>query len=149
VSGPGGAALIAWLADREALRDLPQRYARAVDQRDFDALDALFHPEGVVDGMRGRAEVPAYLATMRATPASCAVSMHVLGDPLITLEPGADTATMDTYAVVHQLERVQPPHDDATMGMRYLDEVVRTDDGWRIRHRRVELRWQRTTPRPA
>jgi len=139
--------LVRWLADREALRAMPQRYARAADARDVEAVAALLHPDGVVEGLRGRADVPAYLETLRA-PKAFEQSMHVLADPLIELEPGADAGTMDTYAVVHQLGRVAPPHDDQTMGLRYLDRVERVGDAWLIRHRRVELRWQRAGSRP-
>ncbi len=41
--------------DLEALRGLPQCYARAIDARDIDAVGALFHPDAEVEGMRGTA----------------------------------------------------------------------------------------------
>ncbi len=146
-AGDGSARLLRWLADRELLRDLPQRYARAIDTRDHEILATLFHPDGVVDGMRGSAAVPAYLAGLRTAEPAFATSMHVLGDPLIALEPGADTATMDTYAVVHQLER-RDGGGDVVLGMRYLDDVERVGEAWVIRHRRAEVRWQRASPPP-
>ena len=37
--------------DHEALRALGQRYARAADERDVDALAALFHPDAVIIGI--------------------------------------------------------------------------------------------------
>ncbi len=124
-----------WLVDREILRQFPQRYARAVDQRDHDALTMLFDPDGSVDGTFGQQAVADYLATMAARPDTGAASMHVLADPLIDLQPGADTARLDTYAVVHQV----PPDgsDDAprTLGMRYVDDMVRRDGAWCIHHR--------------
>jgi len=54
---------LGWLRDVEALRQLPQRYARAIDARDIDAVGRLFDPDGTVDGVRGSARVPAYLDT--------------------------------------------------------------------------------------
>ncbi len=78
---------VQWLTDVEELRALTQRYARAVDERDFDALASIFHPDGVVEGMRGTSPVPEYLAAMRDAPRAFATSMHVLGDPLVDLEP--------------------------------------------------------------
>jgi hypothetical protein len=57
--------------------------------------------------------------------------MHVLGDPLIELD--GDTARLDTYAVVHQLGG--EGQGDMTLGIRYLDEAVRSGDGWVIRRR--------------
>jgi hypothetical protein len=57
--------------------------------------------------------------------------MHVLGDPLIELD--GDAAHLDTYAVVHQLGG--EGQGDMTLGIRYLDEAVRSGDGWVIRRR--------------
>ena len=37
----------------DALRALLQRYARAADERDIDALAGLFHPEAEIAGARG------------------------------------------------------------------------------------------------
>ena len=134
-----------WLRDIEQLRALPQRYARAVDARDMDALTTLFHPDGTVVGARGSLAVPAYLDTMRG-PRAFESSMHLLGDPLIDLLPGSDEGRMDTYAVVYQLRPAGSTNDDLTLGIRYLDEVVRSENGWVIRHRQSETLWMR--PRP-
>lgn len=135
--------VVAWLRDLEELRRLPQRYARAIDARDIDAVADLFHPDGVVDGMRGSSPVPAYLDGLRNAPRVFDGSMHVLGDPLVTLEPGVDHAHMDTYAVVYQLRAPDAPEGDLVLGMRYLDDVVRHDGAWRILHRRAVNLWTR------
>ena len=93
-----------WLIDLELLRRFPQLYARAVDDRDHDALAALFDPDGTVDGTRGHQNVPDYLESMRNLPRSFPSSMHVLGDPLIEFERRRH-AHLDTYAVVYQIGR--------------------------------------------
>jgi hypothetical protein len=129
--------------DLEVLRQFPQRYARAVDERDHDALAALFDPDGSVDGTRGAQAVPDYLASMRNLPRSYESSMHLLGDPLIELDAGADVAHMDTYAVVYQTTPVSGEGGDLTLGMRYVDELVKRDGTWRIHHRTAEMRWMR------
>ena len=79
-----------WLLDLELLRRFPQRYARAVDERDHDALAALFDPDGSVDGTRGQQNVADYLESMRNLPRSFTSSMHLLADPMIDFEAGAD-----------------------------------------------------------
>lgn len=135
----------AWLRDLEALRSLPQRYARAVDARDFDALGDLFDPAGSVEGVRGTAPVPAYLEGMRNAPSPFVGSMHLLGDPLVELEPGADRATSDTYAVVYQLRAPDAPEGDLTLGMRYLDTLARVGGTWKIHHRKASTMWMRGT----
>ena len=127
--------------DLEVLRNLGQRYARAVDARDYDAVATLFHPDAVIDGLRGSASLDEYLEASRSSPPAYEQSMHVLGDPLIDLEPGADEARLDTYAVVYQIGATREGGGNSTLGVRYLDVVERGDGEWRIRHRRTELRF--------
>jgi len=138
---------LGWLRDVEALRQLPQRYARAIDARDIDAVGRLFDPDGSVDGVRGSSKVPAYLDGLRALPATAGSTMHVLGDPLIELEVGADAAHLDTYAVVYQLRPPESSEADGLLGMRYLDDVVRHGDVWLIRYRRSTMLWTRSLPK--
>jgi hypothetical protein len=129
-----------YVLDLEALRALVQRYARAADARDYDAMAELFHPDAEIDGLWGASPLDEYLDRLRTTPAAYDQSMHTLGDPLVELEPGADVASLDTYAVVYQLAS-REDGSNATMGMRYFDEVERRDGRWRIRRRRTEMRW--------
>jgi uncharacterized protein (TIGR02246 family) len=132
-----------WLVDREALRQFPQRYARAVDERDHEALAALFDPDGDVDGTFGQLPVAEYLETMRTRPDTGGTSMHVLADPLIDLQPGAATARMDTYAVVYQIPAPDGDGEHRQLGMRYVDDLVRRDGAWRIHHRVARMLWMR------
>lgn len=134
-----------WLIDLELLRRFPQRYARAVDNRDPDALAALFDPDGTVDGTRGNQAVPDYLESMANLPRSFTSSMHMLADPLIDFEAGADTAHLDTYAVVFQTGPVSGTGGDLTLGMRYADDMIRRDGVWRIHHRVARMEWMRTS----
>jgi ketosteroid isomerase-like protein len=127
--------------DLETLRNLGQRYARAADARDYDAVGALFHPDAVIDGLRGSSPLAEYLEMSRSTPPAYAQSMHALGEPLIELDVGADTATLDTYAVVYQIGATSEGGGNSTLGVRYVDVVERRDGEWRIRHRRTELRF--------
>ena len=68
--------------------------------------------------------------------------MHVLGEPLIELRPGADDARLDTYAVVHQ---IPASAEDAhrMLGIRYLDRVMREGGAWRVIHRQARMLWAR------
>lgn len=135
------------LADLEAIRALPQRYARAVDARDREALGAIFDPDGTVDGARGLQQVVPYLDGMCNGPRAFDVSMHVFADPLIELGPDADEASVDTYATVYQIGPVSGQGDDLELGVRYIDLVVRRDGRWVIRSRTATTLWMRTRPR--
>ena len=79
---------------------------------------------------------------MRA-PRTFSTSMHLLGDPLIRLVPGADEAVLDTYAVVYQLGDPGSGTGDLTLGIRYLDDVVRLEGRWVVRRRTARTLWMR------
>ena len=132
------------MSDHDELRALAQRYSRAVDARDLDALAALFDAGAVVEGSRGKQSIAEWLDTMRA-PRTFPTSMHVLGDPLITLGHGGDpdSAQLDTYAVVYQLGDRNAGQADLTLGIRYLDDVIRHEGRWVIRHRVAQTLWMR------
>ncbi len=126
----------------ETLRAMIQRYARAADERDIDALVELFHPEAVIFGAHGEQNLEQWLETMRA-PRSFPQSMHVLGDPLIELGETAEEATLDTYAVVYQLNEPASGKGDLTLGIRYIDRAVLLDGAWVIRRREAHTMWIR------
>ena len=128
--------------DHDELRALAQRYGRAADDRDLVALAALFHPDAVIEGARGTQPIGAWLEAMRA-PRTFPTSMHFLGDPLVDLEDGADEGTLDTYAVVYQLGDAAAGQTDLTLGIRYLDDVVRFQGRWVVRHRTARALWSR------
>lgn len=134
---PAGAA-----SDHEELRALVQRYARAADERDVATLATLFHPEAEVTGTRGTQGLDEWLDTMRA-PRTFPTSMHMVGDPLIDLAPGADRAVLDTYAVVYQLSDPGSGNGDLTLGIRYVDDVERSGGRWVIRRRTATTLWMR------
>ena len=140
MSGPNGP--LGASDDRDELRSLLQRYARAVDDRDIEELAALFHPDAEIIGARGALALEPWLETMRA-PRTFPTSMHLLGDPLIHLVTGADDGVLDTYAVVYQLADPASGGGDLTLGIRYLDEVVRFWGRWVIRRRTAHTIWMR------
>jgi hypothetical protein len=126
----------------DELRNLVQRYARGADERDLDGLRLLFHPDAVLVGARGTQNLDGWLEAMRA-PRTFPASMHVLGDPLITLDASEESGTLDTYAVVYQLGDAAAGQQDLTLGIRYLDDVVRREGRWVIRRREARTLWTR------
>ena len=104
---------------------------------------ALFDPGGTVEGLGGTVPVPEWLATRRSSPPAFASSMHLLAEPLIDLAVGAEEAAMDTYAVVFQVGARNDSGGDLTLGMRYVDHVVRRQERWLIHHRVATNVWMR------
>jgi hypothetical protein len=128
--------------DGEELRALLQRYARAADERDGEALAALFHPEAVIIGSRGSQALDEWLATMRG-PRAFPLSMHVIADPLIALREDKRSADLDSYAVVFQLSEPSSGAADLTLGIRYLDHAVVHQGSWVFLRRQATTKWTR------
>ncbi|MFE0026841.1 nuclear transport factor 2 family protein [Amycolatopsis sp. NPDC059021] len=131
------------ISDRLEIQDLLVAYATAIDTRDFGALDRIFTGDARIDytafgGIEGNlAEVKEWLAqSLALLPAF----QHLIANPDIRID--GDRAT----GRVMCLNPLALPAGDgdpriALLGMWYLDEYVRTADGWRISRRSEERSW--------
>ena len=129
------------LLDRDAIREVVARYAHAVDRRDIDAVAACFLPGAAYKGSLGEGTIEVALEALRERLVQYSSTMHFLGNQLIELK--GDQASAETYAIAyHQMQRNDGPASMA-VGVRYLDELRRTPQGWRIWRREVKLEWQR------
>ena len=135
------APALAAVADREAIRALLARYAIAVDRRDLTMVAGCFTEDCAYDGALGQGTITDALRSLAATFARYARTMHVMGTQLVEL--AGDRANAETYCVAYH---VHPDGSQRTVGVRYLDALVRTDDGWRIRSRVVRTEWSRDDP---
>jgi ketosteroid isomerase-like protein len=115
------------VADRLALHELVALYGDTVDNRDWDGLSRVFTDDLVM--------------TNPAMPGRDLVGLALLGKfmgrarhPLTHLISNVRVDEEEDGPVVHS--RVLLLGDDGTaQAGEYHDRVVRTDDGWRIRHR--------------
>ena len=138
------AALARWVADRSAIRDLVTRYAVAVDRKDWAAVRACFTADAACDYAWFKGDLPTVLGLIERGLARFESTMHLVGNHLA--EIAGDTATAETYALCHHRLRTPDGAVDRMVGLRYLDGLVRTADGWRIRRRDVTVDWERADP---
>ena len=125
------------MSDRFEIAQLMIDYSTAIDSKRFDDLDAVFTPDAFIDysatgGTTGTfGEVKAWLADV--LPNFPAYG-HLLGN--FDLKIDGDTATGRTMCFNPMVLR-EEPKQVLYCGIWYVDEFVRTPDGWRI-SRRVE-----------
>jgi SnoaL-like domain len=144
------AATVGWLRDREQIRDVALHYARSVDRHDWDGVRSCFAPGAVWAGSLGESDAASYVDLLAPGVEVYEATMHVMGNQYVDVQPGADTGSVETYAVAWHLEPAGADLDDLVMGVRYCDDVVRTADGWRISRRQVARQWYRGPfPRPT
>ena len=122
------------------IQSLIARYPVAVDSRDFDALDALFTPDAVVDysafgGPCGSlAQAKRFLAEALA---GFVRTQHMVGLPAVTLQGDrAQARTCCHNPMV--IANADGTLSDWLFGLWYVDELARTADGWRFTARREE-----------
>lgn len=135
------------ISDRLEIQDLIARYAHAIDDQDWDALDRVFTPDAVIDytdlgGAKGsRAETKAYLA--QAMPAFSAFQ-HL--STTTKLDITGDTAKARTILFNPMVMQHEGEERVFFIGLWYCDDLVRTADGWRIAHRREQKCWSFNAP---
>lgn len=151
---PEDAETLAWVRDRELIRDLPQRYAHGIDTDDWQKVASVFHPDCVVEGTLQSADIRPYLAALEPGVKQYEATLHFMGNQYVelALDGDPDRGRVETYAVAYHIEPEGSPHADLVMGVRYCDTVQRVPElrDWRIIRRHVVKQWHRgPLPRPG
>lgn len=123
------------LADRLAIADLVHQYCHNADYNPPESMREVFVPEAVweVPAMDLRCEgIEAIVAFFTQSRAGFGSARHVSSN--LVVQGDGDHATASCYLQVIKVD--EDPKQIISFG-RYQDELVRTADGWRFRHRRV------------
>lgn len=132
------------LADRAAITDLTHRYCWALDTKDFDALDHVFHPEAngdLLEDVRGRVAIKARIARA-LTPLD--QTQHLVANHMIRVE--GDRAWCRCYLQSQHVRKAAQGDPNFIIAGRYEDELIRTADGWRIIFRKLTVMWTSGNP---
>jgi hypothetical protein len=135
------------LVDQQVIRDLLLQYFVHVDRRDWPPVKAVFVPGAPVDYsalMPVGDAVPAEEVVDRIAEAIglYSVTVHQMGN--CEVHVSGDEARSETWVNAHHVY-ADPARNEGRLpiaGLRYQDEWVRTDAGWRIRHRRAFTDWR-------
>ena len=136
------------ISDRIAIQDLLTRYTVAIDDKDWELLDTCFLPDAYVDytssgGIKG--EYPEVRAWLAKALAAFPMTQHLVSNSVVEL--AGDTATARTM-VFNPMGTAKDKggHNLFFVGGWYKDELVRTDDGWRIAVRYERKAFLETLP---
>jgi len=129
------------VSDRLQIKDLLTRYALAIDTKDWALLDTCFVVDAELDYTSTGGEKGSYSELrkwLKKVLAPFAVTVHFLGNTSVELD--GDRARARTYLWNPMgLQKADGDLHWFTVSAHYVDELVRTDDGWRIQ-RRVQER---------
>ena len=125
------------MSDRIEIQDLLTRYALAIDTKDWALLDTCFVPDAHLDytstgGKKGPyPELRQWLAEVLAP---FAVTMHFIGNTSVRVE--GERAHARTYLWNPMgLGKAEGALEWFAVSAHYVDDLVRTDGGWRIQKR--------------
>jgi hypothetical protein len=139
-------------ADRLAIRELFDAYARCADTRDAEGQKALFtadtrfavymdgpgsQPSYALEGREALSPVFADLDRYEAT-------MHFNGQSTVNLD--GDNATGDSYTIAHHVFTEGGSRQMMVAWLHYLDTFVKIEQAWFIAERQIVLVWSETRP---
>ena len=125
------------LEDRLAVGDVIIKYADSVDLLDMDRYATCFTDDVVVTGFGEKAftGLAEYMPWVTAARAKYGRTQHMIGNIRVTLD--GDRAHMRSYVqATHEIPG--DPGHLLTLWAAYVDDLVRTADGWRITHHHLE-----------
>ena len=128
------------LLDRQAIVDLTIAYCYALDGRRFDDLDAIFTDDAKTDyGSITCDGLDEIKEKVRVSISPLDATTHMVMNHVVRID--GDRATSSCYLLSQHLKAGTPGGDLYMIAGRYEDDVVRTDDGWRIAFRRLVRVW--------
>jgi len=138
------------VADRLALRELFDAYARCADRRDAEGQKALFTDDTVFAVyMDGEGSEPTYVLHGREalTPVfddlnRYEVTTHFNGQSTVTLD--RDGATGESYTIAHHVYTEDGDRKIMVASLRYLDTFTKLDGRWHFAERKLILDWSET-----
>lgn len=119
------------------------QYARALDGKDPEALSMAFAEDGVWEvlsnRMEGRDEIRGYWEMRLADWTPTHGRLHQIANQVIEVVD-ADHARGTSYALVYFFDTEDGANKELAPALiaKNHDEFVRTEDGWKLKHRRVE-----------
>ncbi|BEU27498.1 nuclear transport factor 2 family protein [Paraburkholderia sp. 22B1P] len=144
---------IRFLLDRIDIQDVIARYSLGQDSHQgedgniLEQWDKTFSLDAQVDYSAAGGTVGSYRELARwmrgdaNTPGSMGAFshwQHMLGLPNVSITGDTASARTDFYATHRSRNGDAPPVHFNAAGA-FVDELIRTGDGWRIRHRRLVL----------
>ena len=142
-------------ADRHEIRKIVDDYALFADRIENEALAALFAPEGVLrifergnpEPVRqriGRAEIAEAIKGLSRYD----VTLHVVSNHYVDID--GDVATGESYCRASHIRAVEGgdavARENYVMNIRYLDDFIRTTEGWRIAKRELQVEFTEVSP---
>jgi hypothetical protein len=128
--------------DYIAIMNLAAQYSHTLDGCDWEGLGACFTQDAIAEfsvqpePLKGRQAIVEFIRNGRLR---FDVTQHVIGTPSINID--GDTAHASFYIMAQHVASQDGQTKRCLVGVRYNDDLQRTEEGWRLAHRRISRLW--------
>lgn len=132
--------------DRLEIIELQSIYAWAIDNKEGDLFAKAFTADldARYPGLARLRGLDTFTTWMNVFHSVFDATQHLISNHSLDID--GDVVTLRSYIQARLVRKDCPDGDNCTGGGYYLDQVVRTDAGWRIRSRQVVGMWQDGNP---
>jgi hypothetical protein len=117
-----------------AIQDVVVRYGYVIDDRDWDAIDEVLTEDAVIDYRDQRANPPRGLAPLVGRNEIIRHFRDILTHPYQHIIVNHQIEDVSEDEVIVRSKALCPIPGQMLLDIEYRDVVVRTTDGWRIKH---------------
>ena len=126
--------------DRADIIDITHRYCWALDRNQWHELDDVFLVDATAQlGGHTCADREQIKQVCSNALGKLDDSQHIVATHQVAID--GDTATSRCYLHAQHIRRDAPDGPHYIVAGRYEDDLVRTTDGWRIKHRTLTVMW--------
>lgn len=129
------------LSDRAEILEVLSRYGRALDTKDWDLMRTVFDKDGSADFAIGRPfeGIDDVIVGCRSQMDFLDNTQHFMGNHEIEID--GDRARGRCQLIGSAFLQTKAGAPSACLRGEYVDEYVRTDEGWRIADRVLTITW--------
>ncbi|ROS04635.1 SnoaL-like protein [Sinobacterium caligoides] len=136
------------VSDRLELQELVIDYATAIDEQDYSALDKIFTEDAYIDytamgGIEG--DLPSIKQFLRQAMPVFPAYQHLNANQKVVID--GDTATGKVMCLNPMVVPTAEGEQVMFLGLWYIDEYRRTEQGWRISRRAERKSFSHNVPR--
>ncbi len=128
--------------DRLEIHDILNRYALMVDRREWKRMDDIFSSDATIDYRSTGGEQGPYrdvLAWLDRALAPWPINLHYITNIVLDLDKNGDRGKSTCYFHAPMgRETADGKQEIITNCGYYEDDLVRTENGWRIQHRHCQ-----------
>jgi len=129
------------LIDEKAIVEVMNAYTRALDTKNWELLESTMAPDGTADfgdlaGVGTLDSPQALVELCRRSFRNLRATQHLQGNYVVKIDGESAKASCNIQA--SHFQEGLPGGETFFVFARYQDRFVRTPEGWRIKHRRLE-----------